>query len=164
MAIGQGDVQATPLQVANLFAGIANDGTVMRPHVAKEIIRPNGIREPVKPQPLTTLPVSSGDLSYIEFGLIRVTGPNGTAGGVFDGFGIPVAGKTGTAEFGKSKQPFAWFAGYNPQPVSGAQYVVVVMVEEGGGGSQTAAPIVRRIFEELFGLEETTISPGAATD
>lgn len=164
MAIGQGDVQTTPLQVANLFAGIANQGTIMRPHVVKEIIHRDGAREPAKPEPLAILPVSSGNLSYIQSGLIRVTGPNGTAGGVFDGFGIPIAGKTGTAEFGKSKQPFAWFAGYNTQPVNGAQYVVVVMIEEGGGGSQTAAPVVRRIFEDLFGLEQTTIAPGVATD
>ncbi|MGH8900206.1 MAG: penicillin-binding protein 2 [Egibacteraceae bacterium] len=164
MAIGQGDVQATPLQVADLFAGIANKGTVMRPHVVKEIIHRDGTRKPVKPQTLTTLPVSASDLGYIESGLVRVTGPNGTASGVFDDFAIPIAGKTGTAEFGKSKQPFAWFAGYNTQTFSGAKYVVVVMVEEGGGGSQTAAPIVRRIFENLFGLEQTAIAPGAATD
>ncbi|MGH8886194.1 MAG: penicillin-binding protein 2 [Egibacteraceae bacterium] len=164
MAIGQGDVQTTPLQVADLFAGIANQGTVMRPHVVREIVRRDGSREPAKPQPLVTLPVSAADLAYIQSGLVRVTGPGGTAGGAFDGLGVPIAGKTGTAEFGKSKQPFAWFAGYNTQPVSGAQYVVVVMVEEGGGGSQTAAPIVRRIFEDLFGLEQTAIAPGVPTD
>jgi penicillin-binding protein 2 len=164
MAIGQGDVQTTPLQIADLFAGLANHGTVMRPHVVREIIRGDGVREPVKPTLLTPLPVSAADLSYIESGLIRVTGPGGTAGGVFGGFGVPIAGKTGTAELGKSKQPFAWFAGYNTQPVGGAQYVVVAMVEEGGGGSQTAAPIVRRIFEDLFGLPETAIAPGVSTD
>jgi penicillin-binding protein 2 len=164
MAIGQGDVQTTPLQVANLFAGIANQGTIMRPHVVRQIVHRNGTREAVKPKPLVTLPISSGDLDYMEAGLARVTGPNGTAGAVFNGFGIPIAGKTGTAEFGKSKQPFAWFVGYNTVPVNGAQYVAVVMVEEGGGGSQTAAPIVRHIFEDLFGLKETAIAPGTATD
>lgn len=164
MSIGQGDVQTTPLQVANLFAGIANNGTVMRPYVVREIIHRDGTREAVEPEPLVTLPTSRPHLDYIESGLVRVTGPDGTAGSVFSGFEIPIAGKTGTAEFGKSRQPFAWFAAYNTQPVNGAQYVVVAIVEEGGGGSQTAAPIVRRIFEGLFGLDQTAIAPGVATD
>jgi penicillin-binding protein 2 len=103
-------------------------------------------------------------LDYIESGLVRVTQTQGTAGAVFGDFPLLIAGKTGTAEFGKAKQPFAWFAAYNPQPVEGQQYVVVVMVEQGGGGSQTAAPIARRIFEGLFDFEPTAIRAGVPTD
>jgi penicillin-binding protein 2 len=164
MVIGQGDVQATPLQVADLFAGIANHGQIMRPHVVNQIVHPDGSREQVRPERIATLPVSVATLDYIQSGLVRVTQPAGTAGAVFAGFPIPIAGKTGTAESGQSRQPFAWFAAYNPQPVEGRQYVVVVIVEEGGSGSQTAAPIARRIFENLFSLRSTAIQPGRPAD
>ncbi|MGH8933331.1 MAG: penicillin-binding protein 2 [Egibacteraceae bacterium] len=164
MSIGQGDVQTTPIQVANLFAGIANDGKVMRPHVVREISHPDGRQERVEPEQLAELPVGPDVLDYIGAGLAGVTQPGGTAGAAFAGFPVPIAGKTGTAEFGKSKQPFAWFAAYNPEPVEGQQYVVVVTVEEGGGGSQTAAPIARRILEGLFGLDATALHAGVATD
>ncbi|MGH8905993.1 MAG: penicillin-binding protein 2 [Egibacteraceae bacterium] len=164
MSIGQGDLQATPLQVADLLAGIANGGGIMRPHVVREIIHPDGRREPVRPEQVAALPVSPDALDYIEGGLLRVTEPKGTAGATFGGFPLEIAGKTGTAELGKSKQPFSWFAAYNPQPIDGQQYVVVVMVEQGGAGSQTAAPIARRILEDLFDLNATAIRSGIATD
>lgn len=164
MSIGQGDVQTTPLQVANAFAAIANGGTLWSPHVGAEILHRDGTAEPVEPEPVGTLPITPENLAYIEAGLVRVTQPQGTAGSVFGDFPVQIAGKTGTAEI-KPKQPFAWFVGYNTEPVEGQEYVIVAMVEEGGGGSQTAAPIVRRIFEGLFGLGgDAPITPGAVTD
>jgi penicillin-binding protein 2 len=110
--------------------------------------------------------VSQDTLDYIEQGLLGVTAPGGTAGGVFSGFPVRLAGKTGTAEL-KPKQPFAWFAAYGPVGAGGPddpQYVVVALVEEGGGGSETAAPIVKRIFEGLLGLQEAPIVPGERTE
>ena len=82
---------------------------------------------------------------------------------MFATFPVPIAGKTGTAE-NLPKQPYAWFAGYNIVPAEGRRYVVMAMLEEGGGGSQHAAPIVRRIFEGLLGLQETAITSGDVTD
>ncbi|CAN5322820.1 penicillin-binding protein 2 [soil metagenome] len=161
MSIGQGDVQTTPLQIANAFAAIANRGTLYEPHVAAEVVDPDGAVEPVEPEVIRQLPVSRANLDYIHAALTGVTAPGGTAGSVFGDFPVQIAGKTGTAEY-KPKQPIAWFAGYGP--AESPQYVVVAMVEEGGGGSQTAAPITKRIFEGLFDLEETEIQPGAATD
>lgn len=164
MSIGQGDLQTTPLQVANAFAAVANGGTLYRPHVAKEVVHRDGTSETVEPEVIGTLPVSAGHLDYIDAGLRGVTAPGGTADDVFGSFPIAIAGKTGTAEL-KPKQPFAWFAGYNVEPLAGRRYVVVAMVEEGGGGSQTAAPIVRRMFEGLSPtVDESTIRPGEVTD
>ena len=160
MSIGQGDLQTTPLQVANAFAAVANGGTLHRPHLGKELIRADGTREPVKVKPLGRVPTSPKHLREIHKGLVRVA-EQGTASAVFGGFEVPVAGKTGTAEF-KPKQPFAWFASY--APANNPRYVVVTMVEEGGGGSLNAAPIARRIYEGLFKLDAKEIEPGAYAD
>ncbi|HWB72155.1 MAG TPA: penicillin-binding transpeptidase domain-containing protein, partial [Egibacteraceae bacterium] len=160
MVIGQGDVQTTPLQIANAFAAMANGGTLWRPHVAREVIRPDGTVESVPPEAVGRLPLPPPLLDYLESGLVAVT-RTGTAASVFGDFPLAVAGKTGTAEI-RPKQPFAWFAAY--APAEAPRYVVVVMVEEGGSGSQTAAPIVRRILEGLLGLEQTAITPGLRTD
>lgn len=163
MSIGQGDVQTTPLQVANSVAAVANGGTLYRPHVAHEIHHTDGSVEVIQPEVLGTLPVDPATLAYIEQGLLGVTAPGGTGARSFEDFPIPIAGKTGTAEM-KPKQPFAWFAGYNPTPVNGQRYVVVAMVEEGGGGSLTAAPIVRNILAGLFDQEQVDGLVGEVTD
>jgi penicillin-binding protein 2 len=162
MSIGQGDVQTTPIQIANVFAAVANRGTLYRPFVTAEVIRPDGTVEVMEPEVLGQIDVSRAHLDYIHEGLLGVNRPGGTAASVFGDFPVPVAGKTGTAEY-KPKQPIAWYAGY--APADNPRYVVVAMVEEGGGGSQTAAPIVRRVFEGLFPqVEESEIAPGVATD
>lgn len=149
MSIGQGDLQVTPLAVADMFAGIANRGPVMTPHVVAQIDLADGTSKQVAPTQKFTLPVSQENLDYIERGLVLVTeGEKGTAVKAFEGVKTQIAGKTGTAE-NKPKQPYAWFAGYNTQLIEGKQYVVVAMVEEGGGGSAVAAPIVRDIFKAL---------------
>ena len=160
MSIGQGDLQTTPLQVANAFAAIANGGTLYRPHIAAEFLRPDGTVEPVPVEKLGRLPIKPGNLAVIRDGLEKVA-RTGTASATFGDFPVPVAGKTGTAEF-KPKQPFAWFAAY--APANNPKYVVVTMIEEGGGGSLNAAPIARRIFEGLLDLEQTEIQSGVATD
>ncbi|MBA2528359.1 MAG: penicillin-binding protein 2 [Euzebyales bacterium] len=160
MSIGQGDVQTTPLQIANAFAAIANGGTLYQPHLGGKVIRPDGRRTPVKPEILGELPVSRRHLEVIADGLKRVAA-TGTASATFADFPVPVAGKTGTAEL-RPKQPFAWFASY--APANNPEYVVVAMVEEGGGGSLNAAPIARRILEGLLDLDRTEIEPGVVTD
>ncbi|CAN5352974.1 penicillin-binding protein 2 [soil metagenome] len=154
MSIGQGDVQMTPLQVANMFAAVVNRGRIMTPHVVRSVIDTRG--EPLmvaEPEVLHTVPVSAEDLAFIEEGLVMVTAEeDGTAWRVFNDFAIPIAGKTGTAE-NRPRQPFAWFGGYNMVPIDGKQYVVVAFVEEGGGGSAIAAPIVEQIFAGLADIE-----------
>ncbi len=164
MSVGQGDILVTPLQLANLYAAIANRGPFYRPHVGKEILTYLGETVEVIQQrqagditdPLNELGVYVGKdkLEVVRSALTGVVGGRGTAAGAFAGFPIsriPVAGKTGTAEV-QGKQPCAWFACY--APANDPQYVVVVMVEEGGHGGLVAAPIARHILEYIFGLPQ----------
>ena len=84
---------------------------------------------------------------------MQVVGPGGTAASVFRDFPldrIPVAGKTGTAEF-YGRQDYAWFAGY--APVGNPEYVVVVMLEEAGSGGSNVAPIVEKIYRYIFNID-----------
>ena len=151
-SIGQGDVLATPLQVAAAYMGIANGGTVYSPRVADAVLDHQGevVRE-IEPEVHSELGLEPNELSAIRDGLRQVVHhPRGTGYGAFSGFPldqVSVAGKTGTAEL-QPKVPFAWFAAY--APADDPEVVVVVNVEEGGGGSQTAAPIARNILEHYF--------------
>ena len=153
-SIGQGDVLATPLQIAASYQAIANDGVLLRPHLGAAILDRNGqVVRRIEPEVLGDLGLDDAELDVMQEGLRRVVmDDRGTARSAFARFPldrIPVAGKTGTAE-AKPRVPFAWFAGY--APADDPEIVVVVNVEEGGGGSQTAAPIVRNIMEHWFGV------------
>lgn len=164
MSVGQGDILVTPLQLANLYAAIANRGPFYRPHVGKEIltylgetvetIQPQRLGDITEPQNELGIYVSKDKLDVVRSALTGVVAARGTAAGAFAGFPIgqiPVAGKTGTAEV-QGKQPCAWFACY--APAYDPRYVVVVMVEEGGHGGLVAAPIARHILEYIFGLPQ----------
>ncbi|MEX2325095.1 MAG: penicillin-binding protein 2 [Nitriliruptoraceae bacterium] len=164
-SIGQGEIETTPLQVAASYLAVANGGELLRPHVGKQIIAPDGqVVETIDRDVIGRLDIDEVTLRTMQQGLRDVVmSGSGTARGAFVGFPldvIPVAGKTGTAEQ-KPKVPYAWFVAY--APADDPQYVVVVSVEEGGGGSQTAAPIVRTIFEHLFDVvppEEVAFEAG----
>ena len=161
-SIGQGDVLTTPLQIASAYVAIANGGTLYRPHIGKEIRKPDGtVVRTIAPEVLDHLPDTPEQLAAIQKGVQEVVmDPRGTGHYAFTGFPldqIPVAGKTGTAEM-KPKVPYAWFASY--APANDPKYVVVVSVEQGGGGSQTAAPIARRILEAAFGLKVSPFQAG----
>jgi penicillin-binding protein 2 len=161
MAIGQGDVLATPLQMANLYAAIANGGTLYRPHVVQKIGSNNEPPEEVwRPEVLGKLPVSLENLQAIQQGLHGViASPGGTAGFVFRGFPQSAAGKTGTAEAGGPGQTsHAWFAVY--APYEDPEIVVVVFLENGGQGSYNAAPLARQVLETYYDLPLT--APPAA--
>jgi penicillin-binding protein 2 len=163
MAVGQGDILVTPLQLANVYAAIANRGPFFRPHVGKEILTWQGDTvQTIQPQQIGDLTspdsqssgvsVSSANLEVVRQALTGVVSGSGTAAGAFQGFPlqqIPVAGKTGTAEVA-GKQPCAWFACY--APANNPKYAIAVMIEEGGHGGAVAAPVARRILEQLFGI------------
>ena len=162
LAIGQGDIAASPLQLATAYAALANDGTVYSPRLAKALLSADGRRvTPIPPVVRRRLPVSHETLAYIRSALAGVTQPGGTAQVSYAGFppGI-VGGKTGTADV-FNKQPTSWFASF--APVSSPRYVVVAMVTEGGTGGTTAAPITREIYDGIFGLEgHKALLPGGA--
>jgi penicillin-binding protein 2 len=156
MAIGQGDVLATPLQMANLYAAIANGGTLYRPKVVQKIGSNNEPPEEVwQPEVMGKLPVSPENLQAIQQGLHGViASPGGTAGFVFRGFPHSAAGKTGTAEAGGPGQTsHAWFAVYSPY--EDPEIVVLVFLENGGQGSYNAAPLARQVLETYYDLPLT---------
>jgi len=150
LSIGQGYLLASPVQVLNVYAAIANGGTLWTPRIIDKAVDANGaVTDSNAAKPLGTLPASADALHSIRQGLRGVTSDEtGTAFRAFQGFGVPTAGKTGTAQAG-SGQPHAWFAVYAPfdQP----EVAVVTIVEHGGEGAAVAAPIVRSVLEAYFG-------------
>ncbi len=154
MAIGQGDMLTTPLQMALVYAGLANDGDVMKPHVLKDVLGSDGeaIRT-IEPEVLRSTGVSADVLGVVERGLVDVT-ESGTAKAAFAGFGPTVAGKTGTAQV-KGKDDYAWFCAY--APAEEPRYAVAIVIEQGGGGGAVGAPATRNILAYLFGEEFKTI-------
>ncbi len=152
LAIGQGDLLVTPLQIATLYAAIANGGTLYRPHVVAEIPAwTEGEQDIViQPEVIGKLPVSAEHLAAIRRGLEGVTQPPyGTSWRVFQGMPISVAGKSGTAE-NIFELPHSWWVGY--APADDPQIVVVAVVENVGEGSKFAAPIVRQVLEAWMRL------------
>lgn len=163
MAIGQGFVQVTPLQMARIIAAIANGGTMYKPTVIDRIGAGGGAPEEAWPaEEQGQLPLSPENLQVIRDSLRRVTSsPSGTATFQFERFPVPVAGKTGTAETVVDAS-HAWFVGYAPaEPytladgtvVEEPEIAVVVMIENSGEGSEVAAPVFRRIIELYYGIE-----------
>ncbi|MCX8006786.1 MAG: penicillin-binding protein 2 [Coriobacteriia bacterium] len=148
LAIGQGDMLVTPLQMAAVYAGIANGGTVMRPHVLKDVLDADGaIARSYRPEAAARVPVDAGNLAVMRRALVRVT-ESGTAASAFRGFGVTVAGKTGTAQVA-GKDDFAWFCAF--APAEAPRYAVAVVVEQGGHGGSVAAPAARNILAKLLG-------------
>jgi penicillin-binding protein 2 len=158
LAIGQGDLLVTPLQMANAYAGIANGGKVMTPHVLREVLAPDG-SAPLTYEPKVAFDsgTSSGNLSAMRSALTLVTS-DGTAKEAFAGFPVKVAGKTGTAQVA-GKDDYAWFVGF--APAEKPRYVVAVLVEQGGHGGSVAAPAAREILASLLGQKVVHVS---ATD
>jgi penicillin-binding protein 2 len=164
MSIGQGDVLATPLQMAVGYAAIANGGRIVQPHVGYKVFAPDGtIRQEIGPTELGRVKIAGPNLAYVQRALREVT-ERGTAVFPFRGWPldrIPVAAKTGSSEIA-GKQPFSWFAAY--APADKPRYVVVSVVEQAGFGSQVSGPVVRRIMDKLFGLPLTPVVFGVRSD
>jgi penicillin-binding protein 2 len=145
LAIGQSYLLATPLQIANVLAGIGNGGTLYRPQLVHRITKPVGADQVYQPEVLARLPVTPEHLAVIRTALEAVvTGHRGTAREAFEGAAFTAAGKTGTSETSQ-EDPHAWFAGY--APADSPQVAVAVILEHAGEGSKEAAPVFRQMVE-----------------
>jgi peptidoglycan glycosyltransferase len=147
LAFGQERLQATPLQMALVAAGVANGGTIMRPTLVDRVVAPNGKviqrtdpdtwKEAMKPQ-------TAAELTAMMTAV--VTGGTGTAAQIP---GIQVAGKTGTAETGRAGQNDTWFIAFAPAQ-SPKVAIAVALSNQSGTGGATAAPIAKQIMEALL--------------
>jgi len=152
IAIGQGEVLVTPLQVVSYFAALANGGTLHRPSLVQEIRSASGETiETFSPDIIGTLPVTRDTLESLLEGLrMVVETPAGTGYWAMQGLEVPVSGKTGTAQT-PSGNSHAWFAGFthknDPQH---PDIAVAVIVENSGEGSVMAAPLFRRAVSLYF--------------
>jgi penicillin-binding protein 2 len=158
LATGQGDLQTNPLQMAIAYATLANGGTVVTPHVGREIDDSAGrVLKEFAPPPRRHVKINPQSRSVILEGLHEAAqAPGGTSYAVFGGFPVPVAGKTGTAQrVGHADQ--SWYIVLAPYP--NPKIVTAVTIEEGGFGAESAAPAALQILEAYFN-KHTTGSAG----
>ncbi len=150
LAIGQGAMQATPLQMANVTATIVNGGILYRPHLVEAIRDASGrIVERFDHDIIRHVPVTDDALREVRAGMDQVTEPWGTAYGESVP-GVPYGGKTGTAETDGGNGPnTTWFVAYAPS--SHPTIAIAVFMERSGGyGANTAAPVARKIIAGFF--------------
>jgi penicillin-binding protein 2 len=151
LAIGQGEVLVTPLQLAGFYCGLATDGTVYRPHILKEITTTDGRVITTQSEVLRRLPFSASTLELLKGAMIGVVNDEDGTGSLARISDITVAGKTGTAQnpFGEAH---AWFVGY--APAENPKIVVAVLVENVGHGGTFAAPVAKAIISKYLKREE----------
>ena len=153
LAIGQGYLVATPLQMANVYASIANDGTLYQPHLLLDIVKLDGsVVQSGEVKEIGKLPLTAEQVGWLQSALHDVVNAsNGTATEAFVGIQHPVSGKTGTEETGTDAQGTnAWFAAYTPS--DDPKMANIVFVEKGSAGSKAAAPVSRRIIDAWYTL------------
>jgi penicillin-binding protein 2 len=161
MSIGQGYVEATPIQIHNMTAAIANGGTLLKPRVVKEISDTDGnVVLTIQPEAIRTVEIDKRHLRTVVEGMEA-----GFSGPLLRDYRIPglrVAAKTGTAEYGQAVDPqsdlptHGWFTGF--APVENPEIAVTVFVER-GSSSKDAAPIAARILRQYFGVSEDFQAP-----
>jgi penicillin-binding protein 2 len=158
-SVGQGDLQADPLQMAVVYAAIANGGRVVRPHLAQQVESVTGeVLEEIRPAPKRQVRISEGTRDTIMGGLTRAAMEEaGTSYPVFGNFPFPIAGKTGTAERGTDVSDQSWYVAL--APADNPEIVVAVTIERAGFGVDSAAPVAARILESYFKLPITPAVP-----
>jgi penicillin-binding protein 2 len=188
VAVGQGAMTATPLQMANAYATLLNGGTVWVPRVVDTIVdSENQIIFTNLPNAAGTIEISEETIQSLKADLNGVVaGSAGTAARAFESFGDSldqVGGKTGTAETGiwrdvldETGEPVlgedgepervqtttAWFVG--AAPLDDPQWVIALVIEHGGSGGQVAAPTARRVLQFLMGEELDKIESGDVSE
>jgi penicillin-binding protein 2 len=162
-SIGQGDTLMTPIQMTQLYAAIANGGTMYKPQVARAVVKSNGqVVKEFLPEVVATETLSKAATKFLHEAL-RAVVTEGTAAGAFAGFPVAVSGKTGTAEDkgrnkdGSAKADTAWFASF--APAVNPKYAVVMVVSQGGFGSSISAVGARSIYDALYGVVGGKVDP-----
>lgn len=160
LGIGQGFFEASPAQVAELSATIANNGTRMQPRLVTHIVGPEGQTvQSIATHAVGTAPLSATNLQIVQVAMLGpIYDSNGTTAPDFVNYPITVAGKTGTAESGQ-QQPHSWFTCYAPATkVSGPpvtpRIAIGSLVEYSGAGEHFAVPVSKSIMAGFFNLSQ----------
>jgi penicillin-binding protein 2 len=169
LAIGQGDLLVSPMQMTRAYAMIANGGKLVEPHVVKSVEEPRAegeppvVLRPYTPKPAVEIGLSSNSLQVVQQSLFEATHASyGTSQHVFGGFPVEIAGKTGTAEKFVKLPGYAglrdqsWWCGYGPY--GEPEIAVCALIENGGHGGTAAAPVALKVFEKYF-----NVKPGSYT-
>ena len=169
LAIGQGDLLVTPLQMTRAYAMIANGGKLVEPHFVKAVEEPRNEGEPAvvlrpfTPKPAKDMNIDPYNLTTVQEGLFDATHASyGTSQSVFGAFPVPIAGKTGTAEKYVELPGFqglrdqSWWCGYGP--FQKPEIAVCALIENGGHGGEAAAPVALKVFEDYFNIEPGSYS------
>ncbi len=147
VSIGQGYLTATPLQIAAATAAIANNGTLFKPQIVSEIKDSHGnIVKDIQPEIIKKNFISRENIDLVKKGM-REGVISGSSRRLFD-LPVAVAGKTGTAQFNKNKEPHSWSVSF--APYENPEIVLVVLVEEGGEGHKAAVPVAKNVLEWYF--------------
>jgi len=162
VSIGQGYVTATPLQLVNLMAALANGGTLLRPRLVSKVESVDGavVRE-YGPEKIRKIELQQTTLDRVRTALADVVRAPGGTGGTARSSIVDIAGKTGTAQVVEMKGGYvkteqlayfnrdhAWFVSY--APVENPRIAVVVLVEHGGHGGDAAAPLAKKVIEKYM--------------
>jgi penicillin-binding protein 2 len=150
MAIGQGDLGVSPLQLATAYSAIANGGKLPTPHVGKALLDVEGnVTQRFNPAPQRDLHLSTSLIQTLKDGLFRAAhAADGTSTAIFGNFFPTVYGKTGTAETRLPNVSHAWYAGFAGRGKNAI--VVVALIENGGHGGVSAAPAALKVFQAWF--------------
>jgi penicillin-binding protein 2 len=146
-SIGQGYITATPLQIANYTAAIANGGTLYEPHLVSQIKKNDGEVSTVQPEIIRSNFISPEIIKVAQEGMRQVV-TAGTAQPLKD-LPIAVAGKTGTAQFGNENKTHGWFISY--APYDDPQIAMAILVEGGGEGHSSGVPVTKEVYQWYFG-------------
>jgi len=166
-AIGQGDVLATPLQMAALAGAVANGGTVYYPRLIDRVVAQDGTvisQEParVRANLVDDVGLTKDQIETVRRGMWKVVNEGGGTAGRARIKGWEVAGKTGTAQFSRSgvKDNHTWFVSF--APYNDPKYVVVVFVQGAKSGGGVSAPIAAKILEDIKKMNEGGEAPQLA--
>ncbi|MCC6639492.1 penicillin-binding protein 2 [Candidatus Falkowbacteria bacterium] len=150
IAIGQGDLLVTPLQVQQYTSYFANNGKAYKPFLVSSIIDEDLIEKKTEPQIAFENVVSKESSTIVREGMRR--GVTEGSSRYLEQLPFSSAGKTGTAQFAKNKPPHAWFTGF--APYDDPELVVTVLIEEGIEGSTYAVPVAYEVFKAYFELSD----------
>ncbi|MFW6256606.1 MAG: penicillin-binding protein 2 [Bacillota bacterium] len=153
LAIGQGGLLVTPLQLLNMVSAVANKGEIYRPQIVDKIVDSGGdVVRNIEPELIKKMDVNAESFSIIKEGMVDTTAENyGTAEGFFDELPFKVAGKTGTAQTVDGSSNHGWFVGF--APAENPEIAFVVFLER-GSSSRNTLPIARKLLEVYFGIGE----------